>query len=443
MLRMRSKKGSLYKMKLYKILLYIALFSSANATEIYTVDDLILKALENSPDLKISKANYKASNSRYKQATAAYLPKIDLHASVGKLGMSDIPTNPNKMLTDTLLLGKLSLRQIIYDFGKTSSNSDILRYDSKSFSSEYKQKISDKKRDVKRAYYNVLKAIALINVNRENVKLNKIQLRRSKKYFKAGIRTKIDLSDASIELLKSKLNLKKSQYDLKLAYTELDKIIGFGAIHNDYKVYSQKLHLATLYKSLKPYKLSLKESIEFAYKNRDEIQKQISQVKVAHAKSHLASSNYYPSIYLNADYTKQNVDKRINSVATDQWQASINLDWNIYQGGANSAQVQEKKIQTNVANSNLAYTKLFIKTKITQTYINMQKTKSSLKLSQSILQASSQKFEQSSARYRNGLSDFIELQQSRHGYVDAMTNLVINYYNYYTALALLENAIGM
>ena len=72
---MRSKKGSLSKMKLYKILLYIALFSSANATEIYTVDDLILKALENSPDLKISKANYKASTSRYKQATAAYLPK--------------------------------------------------------------------------------------------------------------------------------------------------------------------------------------------------------------------------------------------------------------------------------------------------------------------------------------------------------------------------------
>ena len=429
-------------MKLNKFLIALALLSNLYATEIYTVDDLTIKALKNSPDLHINKANYKASKSRYKQAKANYLPKIDLHASAGEIGTSDIPTNPNKMINDSLMLGKLSVKQILYDFGKTSGNSDSFKYNSQSFSNEYKQKISDKKRDVKSAYYDVLKAIALINVNKENVKLNKAQLYRSQKYFEAGIRTKIDVSDASVELIKSNLDLKKSQYDLKLAYANLDKVVGFKAIKNDYKVYSKDLDLNNLYQSLKLYNLSLEESVNFSYENRYEIKKQMSQIKVAKANSYLASSEYYPSIYLNADYTKQDVDKLSSSVPKNQWQTSINLDWNIYQGGATDAATQEKKIKVDIANSNLAYSKLLIKTKTTQAYINVHKAKDSVELSQSILKVSSEKFEQASKRYENGLSDFIELQQARQGYIDAMALLVIDYYNYYKAVAILDNAIG-
>ncbi|MFK5938372.1 MAG: TolC family protein [Sulfurimonas sp.] len=429
-------------MKLFKIILGFALISTVSATEIYNIDDLTIKAVENSPDLRISSANYEASKSRYKQANANYLPKVDLHVSAGEVGTSNIPTNPDNMINDTLLLGKLSINQIIYDFGKTSGNSDSLKYDSQSFSNEYKQNISDKKRDVKSAYYDVLKAIALINVNKENVKLNKAQLYRSQKYFNAGIRTKIDISDASVELIKSNLDLKKSQYDLKLAYAELDKVVGFEAIENNYRVYSKDLDLTNLYQTIQQYNLSLEDSVNFSYKNRYEIKKQMSQIKVAKANNYLASSQYYPSIYLNADYTKQEVDKLKSSLPKDQWQASLNLDWNIYQGGATDASTQEKKIKIDIANSNLAYSKLIIKTKTTQAYINVHKARDSVELSQSILQVSSEKFNQASKRYEHGLSDFIELQQSRQGYIDAMASLVVDYYNYYNSIAILDNAIG-
>ena len=429
-------------MKLFKIILSLALISTLEATEIYTVDDLTMKALENSPDLHISSANYQASKSRYRQADANYLPKVDLHASAGEVGTSNIPTQPNNMLTDSLLLGSLSVNQIIYDFGKTSGSSESFKYDAQSFSHAYKQKISDKIRDVKSAYFNVLKAIALIKVNKENVKLNKAQLYRSKKYFEAGIRTKIDVSDASVELIKSNLDLKKSQYNLKLAYAELDKVVGFKETKNDYKVYAKDLDLTNLYQSLEVYNLSLQESVDFSYENRYEIKKQISQIKVAQANSYLAASEYYPSIYLNADYTKQEVDKLKSSVPKDQWQASINLDWNIYQGGATDAATQEKKIKVDIANSNLAYSKLLIKTKTTQAYISVQKAKDSVELSQSILQVSSEKFKQASKRYENGLSDFIELQQARQGYINAMASLVVDYYDYHNSVAILDNAIG-
>lgn len=425
-----------------RLLSIILLTLSLNAKDIYTVDELIIQALQNSPDLKISADEYKASLSRYDKGFASYLPKVDLSLSAGEIGMSDIPTNKNNIKNDTLLLGQLSLSQIIYDFGKTGGNVDSLKYDSDAYLNSNEQKISDKKRDVKSAYYNVLQAIALIEVNKENVKLNEAQLYRSQKYFESGIKTKIDVSDAKVELIKSKLDLKKSLYDLELAYASLDEVIGFIDTSSSYEVYSQALNFENVLDLLKGYALNLQDSIEFAYENRFELKKNLFDIKSAEAKSRVAKSGFFPVLYLGANYTKQKADKFENTTPEDQYKIALNLDYNIYEGGASLASTQEKKIELNIANSKLFNSKLSIKKQTTQAYINLNKTKDSVVLSQSLLKVSSEKFKQAQKRYEYGLSDFIELQQARQGYIDAKSTLVVSFYEYYNAVALLDNAIG-
>ena len=430
------------KSQIIKYSLSLLLALSLNAKETYTVDELILEALKNSPDLKISSSLYNASKERTSVATSAYLPRVDLQVSAGKTGMSDIPTNPDDMVTDNLMLGKLSLQQIIYDFGKTCSNVDLYKSDSISYSMANEQQISDKIKDVKKAYYDVLQSASLIKVNEENVKLNKSQLYRSQKYFEAGIRTKIDVSDAQVELIKSKLDLKQSAYDLKLAYAELDKVVGFMELELEYDVYSDELDLNNLYSTLYDYDLTLTKAIEFAYENRYELKQYMAQIKSTEARADVSSSEYYPALSFNADYTKQKVDELTVNTPEDKWQASLNLDWNIYQGGATSADTQEKQILIDISKSEVQNSKLAIKKEATQAFINVYKTKDSVELSQSLLEVSIQKFDQASKRYENGLSDYIELQQARQGYIDSKASLVVNYYNYYSALAVLNNAIG-
>ncbi|MCK9490511.1 MAG: TolC family protein [Sulfurimonas sp.] len=425
-----------------RLISLLLLTLSLSAKDIYTVDELIIKALENSPDLKISADEYRASLSRYDKGFASYLPKVDLSLSAGEIGMSDLPTNKDSMKNDTLLLGQLSLKQIIYDFGKTSGNVDSLKYDSDAYLNSNEQKISDKKRDVKSAYYNVLQAIALIDVNRENVKLNEAQLYRSQRYFESGIKTKIDVSDAKVELIKSKLDLKKSLYDLELAYASLDEVVGFIDRSTGYKVYSRALDFGNILDLLAGYALNLQDSIGFAYENRYELKKNLFDIKSAEANSRVAQSEFYPELYLGANYTKQKVDKFENTTPKDQYKIALNLDYNIYEGGASSAIEQEKKIALNIAHSKLNSSRLFIKKQTTQAYISLNKTRDSVVLSQSLLEVSSEKFDQAQKRYEYGLSDFIELQQARQGYIDAKSNLVVSFYEYYNAIALLDNAIG-
>jgi len=420
-------------MKKFSILI-LMLSTLACGDKIYTVDELVLKAVKNSPNLKISLAQLEASKSRIDIANSSYLPLINLHLSGGE--------NAQDNVTDTLILGNLSLKQIIYDFGKTDANVDSFTHDSKSYEMINEQEISDKKRDVKFTYYNVLKALALIKVHEENIKLNKSQLYRSQKYFEAGIRTKIDISDAEVELIKSKLDLKKAQYDLQLAYASLDRVICFKDADEKYTVYYEELDFKNLYSSLSDYALNLKDSIDYAYENRYMLKKYISDIEMAKSKSNLAYSGYYPEIYLDADYTQQRADKFKDSIPENRWQASLNLDFNIYQGGSTLASTQEKRVQVDIAHAELQNAKLSIKKETTEAYINVYKAKDTVKLSQSLVRVSNEKFNQASKRYEYGLSDYIELQQSRQGYIDSLASLVVNYYHYYQAVTYLDNAIG-
>lgn len=418
----------------------LTLTSFLYAQESYTVDELLIKSLENSPDLHIAKLNYKAAQKRYDRAFSGYLPEVDFSASAGKVSQSETFNLPSA--DDTLLTGRLSLKQLLYDFGKTSGTTDTQKFYTQFYKMENMQKISDKKSEVKNAYYNVLKAIALIDVQKENLKLNKAQRYRAKRYFEAGIRTKIDVSDAEVQVIKAKLELNKAEYDLKLAYAELDKVVGFTQTTQEYTLSTKKLELEKLYDSLSPYNLNLQEAIAFAYINRYEIKKEQANIKASQAEVSTSNAYYYPSLFISASYLSQQAKSYQVYIPEKKWDAMLNLNWNLYRGGETQAKEAEKKIELSISNAKLLNKKLIIKKSTTMAFIHLSKTKETVALDQSLLRVSREKFDQASKRYEHGLSDYIELQEARQGYIDAKTTLVVDYYNYYIAIAKLDNAIG-
>jgi len=423
-----------------KIFLFLYIASNfLYADKVYTIDELILKALDNSPDIQISSSEFEVSKQRKKVAFSNYLPKVDLQLSAGEVGMSNLQDD---MENSSIMMGTLNVDQIIYDFGKTSGNFDINKYKTEASLHSLKQKISNKKLHVKTAYYNVLKSLALIDVNKESVELNKVQLYRSKKYYAAGIRTKIDISDAKVRLIKASLELRKSQYNLELAYSYLDRVVGFEDLQREYTIYFKNLDLTNLYDKLVNYDLTLKEAIEFAYKKREIVKQQNYNIKSSKANEVYTTSRYYPSLYLNANYSRRETQKFKLALPQNQYQALVNLNWNLYEGGKTSALDEETRINTFIESSRLRDVKLIIKEQATRAYINLNKMKDSVKLSQSLLGISKEKFTQAQKRYQHGLSDYIELQEARQGYIDAMAGLVVDYYNYYNAIAILDNAIG-
>jgi outer membrane protein len=156
----------------------------------------------------------------------------------------------------------------------------------------------------------------------------------------------------------------------------------------------------------------------------------------------VARSEYYPSFYLSGNYSRLEADSLNTFLPKNSWQATLSLDWNVYQGGASKALIEEQIIQENISASRLEFLKLQIKKEVTEAYINLNESHDRVELSQALLEASAEKFTQAQKRYENGLSDYIELQQARQSYIDSKSSLVIDYYSYYDALAKMYHAIG-
>lgn len=424
--------------------------SFLNAEVLY-LDDLIKAAILNSPDIKISKADYEAAQQRTHQADANYLPQVNLAATAGRQGVDygdqqiGIPGNTLEIgkIDNKLLIGQITAKQLIYDFGKTGGNVENFENQTYAFKASLQQSISDKIYAVKKAYYSLLSNYALIEVNGENIKLNEQQLYRSERYFEAGIRTKVDVTDARVNLIEAQLGLQNSNYDTKLSMVDLKKEVG---IYNDEKAYADEIYIQKpesnkVYNSLPKLKASVSHYEEEAYKNRAELDQYVQLLKAAKSVYKQVDGDYYPSLYVNGDYLLQD-DNEDAFAPEEQWKAAVSLEWNIFSGNKTSAQSEEARIIIMRAQADLENARIRIQKEVNDAYIKVHKQLDNTKLSQSLSIAAKEKFAQVQKRYEFGLADYIELQQARQSYIDSRARLSQSYYLYLTAVAQLDRAVG-
>jgi len=405
------------------------------------VDDLIKIALEHSPDINVSKLQYDASEQRTDVAVSNYLPEINAFASAGGTGASFAQSSNN--FNSEVLSGSLSASQLIFDFGKTTGNIDTFSYEANATLSTLHQNISNKIFDIKNNYYQLLQDKNLIHVYEENVKLNKSQYERSKRYFDAGIRTKIDVSDANVKLIQSQLDLQNAHYNVKLSQVTLLKEMGLFENFNNVKIAQEELQLPYIYKTLKVIDNNMTKFENYAFSHRYELKSQAQKIKSVDARLQSVDGDYFPVFYAKGNYNLQKVpDNQQFFSPEQQWQATINMDWNLFKGLETESASEEAQINLLIEKSVLQSKKLTIKKEVDDAFINTFKQRDSVKLSQALAIAASEKFVQAEQRYEHGLSDFIELQQARQEYIDSLSTLVTAYYTFYRSSAELDRSIG-
>ena len=424
----------------FTLLMTLTLVSELVAQKV-SVDDAIAIALTHNPDINISKLDLEDAKSRETFQIGDYLPKVDVSITAGvdkmKVGRYDIDGSG--------LVGTISASQLIYDFGKTGGKITASKKERLSYEAALHNTVAQKILEVKKNYYNVLKARSIIDVNQEDVALQKEQLRRSKRYYETGIRTIIDVTDAQVRLTQAKLALNNSRYNLKLQKAIFEESLGKVPEDGEYEfVYQATDWLEDDFKKNLP-KISqdLKSYITFAYEHRYEIVQARYLYESADASVKSYQGEYFPKLYLAGNYSKFETNQNDQALQLEnRWQAGVVLDWNIYGGNKTDASLKVAKISQMKTQSQIAKLKLRIKREVVQAFLDVQRTNDAIILSESVARASQQKFKQAQKRYEHGLSDYIELQDARQGYIQSLNNLVIAYYDYFIALAQLDYAIG-
>ena len=217
-----------------------------------SIEDCVSYAMEHNPSLAVSLQQIKAAESGIGQQRANFAPRLTARVNYNHLSNSGsrIANTHNNSIGFNA-----GISQLIWDFGKTSARINMAKFDTQSAQFDYEYDILNVVYQVKMNYYNVLRSLANLDIYEQNVRINTLNYERTKAMFDEGLKSKIDVVNAEVNLADSKIQLVDAQNNLatnvlslknSMYYSDSKNFIvqnteNFGFLKADYKKKMQSL----------------------------------------------------------------------------------------------------------------------------------------------------------------------------------------------------------
>lgn len=368
------------------------------------------------------------------QARSTYYPKIDVSASVTR-NFAEYKTN-DPYFTGTYPYNAFnqnnataSLSQMIYDFGRTPSDVKAKKFDMESSKLDLNNTTITVYKNVKSAYYELLRATRARVVNLEAVAQYKLHLEQAKTFFTSGKKPKYDVTKAELDLSNAELKLIGAENDFKIAQVNLNNAMGIDETTD----YSIKDNL-----SFSEYNISLEDALNRAYKNRSDLKSLIAQRDAASMTAERAKKDYLPSINGKAGYNFIGSEYPLGQ----GWNAGIVMSLNVFEGNLTRSKVEESIAKMRSIEAYINSKRLDILLDVKQSYLNLIKAKDAIANTEVQVKQATENLELANLRYSAGLADPLEVTDATVSYSQAKLSNVGALYDYKIAQANIEKAMG-
>ena len=427
-----DKDGYLQLKKFIPVIAFILIVSSgAKAEEVIkkgellNMDTCIEIALKKQPNIVAAKSTVNVNQSRVGQAKANYYPQVDLTSGYSRTS----PVSRTDHNSSDQYTGSATLKQNIYDFGKTSTQVDIQNLNLDSSKSDLANVTAQIILNVKQSYYGVLAAKKNRDVADETVKQFQSHLEQAKGFYEVGTKPKFDVTKAGVDLSNSRLNLIKAENSLRLAVVTLNNAIGVP----DAPEYTIEDNLSFLKSGI-----VFTEAIERAYKNRQDLTSLVFKRQAAEKSVKLAETGYYPALTGNAAYNRSGEKFPLG----EGWNAGVTLSFPIFSGFLTKYQVEEAKANLDVLKANEELLKQNIFLEVQQIYLNLEEAEERIPVAELAVKQAEENLELANGRYAAGVGHPIEVTDAQVGLINAKLSHIQALYDYKVALANLEKAMG-
>lgn len=443
---------------------------------VMTIEDCVNYALEHNPNLKVSQERVEAARAGIGKARANYAPKFTIGYNIyhkNNQATQVVRVSDNAMG----LTAKIS--EMIWDFGKTTAKIKMAKYDTQAAEYDYNYELLDVIYLVRTNYYKVLSALADLDIYEQNVRIQTLNYERTKAMFDEGLKSKIDVVNAEVNLADAKIQLVEGQNKLlnsiislqdSMFYQEDKPFVvtnteNFGFLKADYKKKMEstsdtKVPAPVMKKNadglvllssgiehndiiqdykLNSMKITKQQAVDKALELRPDLLSDRMLVKVQEESLKSIKRQYAPSI--NADFSWSYTKDEHSYSSPLQVGAGIDL------GSVNPYgihyQIKEGENLLNIAKHNVNISKSNIYWEVQDNYINMRQIEREIPLMNTKVKATLENFELADGRYSVGLNNYVELQDALKTYNQAQLNFVESVLKYNIAREKLMQSMGL
>lgn len=393
-----------------------------------TIDEALATALGNHPQIVEAKENLQSAEARTGQAMANYYPQISIAADWSR-GRSYLTALQNVKTTE-VNTEALYLKQTIYDFGRTAGAVAAAKNNREAFDKALAITRQDLVLRVKSAFYLLLAAEKQVVAVRETVKAREGVFLQAREFFKQGIRAKVDVTRAEANLYAARTSLITAENNLEIARVELANAMGVVSL-GERPVTEPALAAQTL-----PERGQIQEE---ALSNRAELQQATALKMAATANLKTAKGSYLP--ILSGTASVGYADKDIPP-SGNVWAVGLNLTMPLFSGFSSVEQVREANANINAIAARQNNLRLQIAKEVESAWLGGKEAAARISSTEKEMAAADENQALAEGRYHEGVGNIIEVTDAQSQALDARTAHIQAIFDYSTAMARLDRAIG-
>jgi TolC family type I secretion outer membrane protein len=403
------------------------------ATQMLTLDDALLIALDNHPSLTAARERIAAQRAVLGQSMAAYYPTISLS---NQYRTSQSSTSGGAQDASESYSSQASFNFTLYNFGKREGAVQAARETLNATGQNYKTAVDVVILGVKQSYYAYLQARAIVVVREETVKSRDLLVRQARGFYEVGTRARIDVVRAESNLYTAQADLIAAQNAVKLAWVTLKNAMGLRELPERPLV--EEAIMTTI-----PY--SLDEARELAYATRPELKSFEAQRKAQDQNIATARRGHLPDLIFDTSYGRRHVsDETGHNTFPLQptWSVQLSLNIPIFDGFKTTNRVEETLRNYYVIKAQEEQQRQQVALDVEQSYLRLVELQERIKANEAAAKAAKENLDLATGRYQVGVGSIIEVTDAQTLYTDAQTTYVRALYDYKIADAQLARAIG-
>ncbi|NIN01247.1 MAG: TolC family protein [candidate division Zixibacteria bacterium] len=414
----------------------------------YSLDECIQLAEKHNANLIAAAQSYKAAKSRVWTGWGALLPRLDSDLSYSRTvyGPSEFPRyDPllGKVVLDTVGVRSSKGYRAQISAGQSWSLGGYNFYQIKEYNAsrsvaknEYELQRQELILNVKQAYFDVLKAKMLLEIQKEALRRASEQLKIAQTRYELGAASFSDVLKAKVQYGDAELALINADNSLKLAKARLNSWMG----QNVDSPIDVEENL-----TVPEFDYSYENAVKESMKQNPRVKRAQSDLRAAEAYLGMTRSGFFPNLNLSGSYSWSNPELDQLKYIRERdysWSLSASVSLNIFDNFGKNYNLSWAKAARNSKREDFSQTKREVALELKQAFLNVQQANEKINLTKEKVKSAREDLDLVQEKYNLGAANILELLDAEVSFKQAEADQVEALYDYNLAVAQFEKAMG-
>jgi len=393
-------------------------------------------ALHNHPRISMADLRALAARQVVREARSGFFPYLSANVLAVGTARDDTRLAAIGGLNNPSIFERnaegVSISQLITDFGRTSNLSGSAKSRAQAEESNVQATREQILLEVDAAFFAALQASSVARVAEQTVATRQSFLDQVTALASNKLRSELDVSFARVNVEEARLLLSKAQNDLQSSFAQLSALLGQRQAGN-YRLVEEAMP--------GPVSTNASDLVQQALQSRPDLLRARHERDAAFQFARAERALRYPTV--SATGSAGVVPIHDPQLPDNYAAAGVSMSIPLFAGGLYSARQKEAELRARSLEAGLADAENNAARDVRVAWLNAQNAYDRLSITRALVENATRSFELAQARYNNGASSIVELNQAQLNQISAEIAYANTKYEYLLRRSALDFEVGV